>query len=201
LAKQKLKTDDFLRKLDIARENGEQFIAPDLRQEMSLQVIKKIEQLDRLSLSLEQFAEEVVNLIRDQFGLYLVSLYLLNDESKWAALLAGSGEIGQLAKERRVPIFLKASDVPVSKAIQLNEVKLVDILALWLSEPYRANPHRPDTRLEMALPLRAQQKIIGALQICSCIPDSLSSSDIAIFMPIADQIASLLFDLIQKRSG
>src|SRR5688572_6834477 len=167
--------DDFYRKFDIAREKGEQFISPDSRQEVSLQVVEDISQLDISSLNLEQFADGVVNLIRDQFGLYLVSLYLLNDESEWFILLASSGEIGNSLKERRVRILLKVAYGPVSEAIKLNEAQLVDISALWSAKVYVADPFRPDTRLEMALPLRSQQKIIGALQICSCVPDSLSS--------------------------
>jgi hypothetical protein len=197
-----LTTSDFYRKFDIAREKGEQFIPSDLRQKVSVQVIEDINRLDASSLNLEQFTENVVNLVRDQFGLYFVGLYLWNGETNWARLWAGSGTIGQLSKERGNPIFLEVSDVPISKAIKLNEIQLIDTIAVWSAKPYMADPLRPDTRLEMALPLQTGKgDVIGSLQICSCIPDSLGSSDIAVFMPITDQIASICADLFMKESG
>lgn len=198
----KLTTSDFYRKFDIAREKGEKFVNPDLRQKVGQRVVADIKQLDVSLLDLEQFTEKVVNLIRDRFGLYFVALYLLNDARNWVAYEAGSGTIGELLKERTDRLPLEASDVSFVTAIKLNETQLIDdVIALWSTKRYMANPFRPDTRAEIALPLQTQQDTVGSLLICSCIPDSLSSSDIAVFRLVADQVASVCTNLIRTEDG
>ncbi|MBE0698381.1 MAG: GAF domain-containing protein [Anaerolineaceae bacterium] len=55
------------------------------------------------------------------------------------------------------------------------------------------NPLLPDTRAEVALPLRAGSQTIGALNIQSVIENAFSQEDIRILQLIADQIA-IAFD-------
>ena len=51
------------------------------------------------------------------------------------------------------------------------------------------NPLLPETRSEMALPLIADQKIIGALDVQSKNANAFSPEDIELFTILADQIA------------
>jgi GAF domain-containing protein len=54
---------------------------------------------------------------------------------------------------------------------------------------YFNNPNLPDTRSEMALPLRARGSIIGALDVQSTIQNAFTDTDISLLTLLADQIA------------
>jgi GAF domain-containing protein len=51
------------------------------------------------------------------------------------------------------------------------------------------NPDLPDTRSEMALPLRARGEIIGALDVQSTQPAAFSDENVAVLQTLADQLA------------
>ena len=51
------------------------------------------------------------------------------------------------------------------------------------------NPDLPETRSEMALPLRARGEIIGALDVQSREPGAFSQEDVAVLQALADQVA------------
>ena len=54
------------------------------------------------------------------------------------------------------------------------------------------NPFLPDTRSELALPLRAENKVIGVLDIQSNTPNSFSDDDVSIMQILADQLAAAI---------
>lgn len=54
------------------------------------------------------------------------------------------------------------------------------------------NPHLPSTRSEMALPLKAENKIIGVLDIQSDQPKAFNEDDTAILQTMADQLATAI---------
>jgi len=51
------------------------------------------------------------------------------------------------------------------------------------------NPDLPDTRSEIALPLRARGEIIGALDVQSMEPEAFTEEDVAMLQALADQVA------------
>jgi GAF domain-containing protein len=54
------------------------------------------------------------------------------------------------------------------------------------------NPFLPNTRSEMALPLRAENKVIGVLDIQSETPNAFSEDDVSILQILADQLAAAI---------
>ena len=50
------------------------------------------------------------------------------------------------------------------------------------------NPNLPDTRSEMALPLKSQEGIIGVLDVQSMEPEAFTEEDVAVLQTLADQI-------------
>ena len=54
---------------------------------------------------------------------------------------------------------------------------------------YFDNPNLPETRSEIALPLRARDEIIGALDVQSRKPEAFSQQDVSVLLILADQIA------------
>src|SRR5690606_24076061 len=51
------------------------------------------------------------------------------------------------------------------------------------------NPDLPNTRSEMALPLRVGETVIGVLDVQSTEPNAFSQEDIAILTTLADQVS------------
>jgi GAF domain-containing protein len=57
---------------------------------------------------------------------------------------------------------------------------------------YLNNPLLPNTRSEMALPLRAENKVIGVLDIQNEKPNAFSDNDVSIMQILADQLAAAI---------
>jgi GAF domain-containing protein len=51
------------------------------------------------------------------------------------------------------------------------------------------NPDLPETRSEIALPLRARGQVIGALDVQSRMPGAFSEEDVAVLQTLVDQVA------------
>jgi GAF domain-containing protein len=155
-------------------------------------------------LDQDELAQQVVNLLKDQFNLYYVGLFLTQDADthagdvetgdgkRWARLKAGTGEAGQhlLATGHQVQIDASSmigrcitdarpritADVGAPDAARLGEyIKIARLL--------------PDTRSEIALPLRSRGRVIGALTLQSDEYNAFSQDDVPVLQTMADQIA------------
>jgi GAF domain-containing protein/HAMP domain-containing protein len=150
----------------------------------SLHIIQAISGI----LSLSQLVKEAVNLVREQFGLYFVGIYLVNDTGEWALLQGGTGEIGQalLASGHRI----RVGEGTIGKSIA-NRSTLVtnssDMEAIhrWITA-------LPESGSEAALPLCTQGKVIGALSLYSDNPNSFNEDQLIPIQRIADYIASAI---------
>ena len=136
-------------------------------------------------LDADELVAQVVNLIRDQFNLYYVGLFLVDEGNKWAVLKSGTGEAGRsmLAKQHRI----KIGEGMIGWCIQNTQARI----ALKASEDTvrLVTPDLPDTRSEAAIPLGSRGLVIGALSIQSDKPDAFDEATIATFQTMADQIA------------
>jgi GAF domain-containing protein len=105
---------------------------------------------------------------------------------RWARLHAGTGEAGRVmvAHGHRLEVG-GASMIGWCTAHAQARIAL-DVGG----EAVRfENPLLPDTRSEMALPLVARGKVIGALTVQSAVEDAFSREDVTVLQTMADQIA------------
>jgi GAF domain-containing protein len=139
-------------------------------------------------LDTDRLIQEVVDLIRDQFGLYYVGLFLVDDSGEWAVLRAGTGQAGRimLARAHRIKVG--------SGMIGWSIANVQPRLALEAGEdPQRlATLELPETRSEAAIPLFSRDRVLGALSVQSQRPDAFGETEIAAFQAMADQIAIAL---------
>jgi GAF domain-containing protein len=208
--------------VEFTREQGLHPVSADLRRIVADETWREIAQHTQMSLSLDVFADWVTNLIRDKFGLYFVSLWLKAPpihESTFLYLLAGSGKIASLLRQRDNRILISREQSPLSKVIisgiayvafdsadgfvvealpeivqtKLNQYPECDDKGgeaiETLDKAIFEDPLLPDTRSELALPLRTVENVIGALVIDSCVQGDFCKQDIAVFLPLADRIA------------
>ncbi len=134
----------------------------------------------------DELLRQVVDLARERFNLYYVGLFLMDEERRFAVLRAGTGEAGQimLAQGHRLEI---GGESMIGQCVARAEARI----ALDVGEEAIRfdNPLLPETRSEMALPLRSRGQVIGAMTVQSVEEAAFDEADIAVLQTMADQVA------------
>ena len=127
-----------------------------------------------------------INLIRQHFGFYHVGIFLLDERGEYAVLQAATGDAGRLMLQRGHRLRVGQVGI-VGSATGTGQPRV----ALNVDEDmaHFKNPLLPETRSEMALPMRVGERIIGALDVQSQQPAAFDQDDITILQTIADQLA------------
>ncbi len=141
------------------------------------------------ALDPEQLTAQVVELVRTRFDYYYVGLFLVDADSRYAVLRAGSDEAGRIMKERGHRLEIGGQSM-VGWACANGQARIALDVG---DEPMRFdNPLLPDTRSEMALPLRAGGRVVGVLDVQSTRAAAFDQSDIAALQGMADQVGVAL---------
>jgi GAF domain-containing protein/HAMP domain-containing protein len=175
-----------------------------LYRDLEQRVAERTRELERRSTYLQAAAEvgrtatsilesddlirQVVKLIRDQFNLYYVGLFLLDEAGEWVVLRAGTGEAGQamLARGHRIKIGEGMIGWSVANARPR--------IALEAGEDAvrLATAELPETRSEAAIPLRSRGRVVGALTVQDTQPGAFDQDTMAVLQTMADQVAVAL---------
>lgn len=135
-----------------------------------------------------QLIQETVELIREQFGLYYVGIFLIDPTNEWAVLQAGTGEAGRAMLQRGHRIRLGSGMVGWSIANAQARIALEA-----KEDTHRlAIPELPETRSEAAIPMRSRGKVLGAITVQSDQTDAFGEIEISAFQAMADQLATSL---------
>lgn len=134
----------------------------------------------------DEFLNNTVNLIRDQFGFYHSGIFLLDEKREYAVLKAATGEAGKEMLEKGHQLRVGEQGI-VGYVVDRAEARIA--LDVGLDSVHFQNPLLPRTRSEMALPLRVGEKVIGALDVQSELESAFTLEDITILQVIADQLA------------
>lgn len=136
----------------------------------------------------EELLGLVVDMIRDQFDLYHVQIYMVDDAGENAVLREGTGYAGRQLMQQNHSIPLDQPAL-VSRAITKDEPVIVEDVEE--AEDFLANPLLPDTKSELVVPLRLDNQVIGALDIQSSKTQKFNRDMITLFQTMAEQIAFL----------
>jgi GAF domain-containing protein len=140
-------------------------------------------------LDLDILLSHSVNLIRDRFGFYHSSVFLVDNEQKYAVLRESTGEAGRQMKARGHKLEVGSQSI-VGWVTENARPRVADDVA---ADPmHRPNPLLPATRAEVGIPMKIGEKVVGVLDIQSTIPYNFSPDDITILQVIADQITVAL---------
>jgi GAF domain-containing protein len=129
---------------------------------------------------------DITNSVSEQFGYYHAGIFLLDEAGEYAVLRASNSEGGRRMLLRQHRLRLDNNSI-VGYTAFLNEARIA--LDVGTDSVYFNNPDLPDTRSEMALPLRAGRRVFGVLDVQSTEPNAFSSEDIGVLEILADQIA------------
>ncbi|HUF39994.1 MAG TPA: GAF domain-containing protein [Anaerolineales bacterium] len=152
------------------------------------------------SLNLDELLPRAVDLIRDRFGFYHASIFLLDESRENAYVRASTGAAGRelIARRHMLPIGSQSiigSVTHTGEALVVNDVTR-DVI-------HRPNPLLPETRAEVGIPLKIGDRVIGALDVQSTETEAFSPEDVAVLQTLSDQIAvavdnSRTFELAQE---
>jgi len=154
-------------------------------------------------LDIDQLLTKTTQLISDRFGYYHVGIFLLEESvadsdgtehrpavadsqtEKCVILQAANSEGGQrmLARGHK----LKLGQGIVGTVAVKKEPRIATDVGL--DAAFFNNPDLPQTRSELALPLRVRSKLIGVLDVQSTEPEAYQEEDIKILQILADQLA------------
>jgi GAF domain-containing protein/CheY-like chemotaxis protein len=135
-------------------------------------------------LSLDDLLPQTVELIRNRFDLYYAGIFLLDDSQEWAVLRAGTGQAGQTMLEQNHKLEVGGESM-IGQCTAQGEAEIsFDVVS--------TNPLLPDTRSEMALPLKSRGRTIGAMTIQADRPAAFSPEDITAVQTMADQLANAI---------
>ncbi|GAB4485334.1 MAG: hypothetical protein OHK0010_03970 [Anaerolineales bacterium] len=149
---------------------------------LAAEVGRSISQVRALDVMLTDAAE----LIRKQFDLYYVQVYLTNPSQTALVLQAGTGAVGEqlLARAHKLP--LNSASINGRAAIEKRSIVVADTSA---SPVFKPNPLLPETRSEMAVPLLVGEKVLGVLDMQSQRANALNAQILSAFEALAGQIA------------
>jgi GAF domain-containing protein len=128
----------------------------------------------------------ITRLVSQQFGFYHVGIFLLDQPSRNAVLRAANSPGGIQMLGRRHSLPLDSHSIVGYSALR-GEPRIA--LDVGTDSVYFNNPDLPDTRSEMAIPLRVAGEVIGALDVQSTETNAFSQEDINVLTTLADQIA------------
>lgn len=150
----------------------------------------------------EKLLEQAAELIRDRFDLYYVGIFIVDNERRYAILRAGTGEAGRILLERHHRLPIGGDDEYTSTSmigwcIANAQPRIAQIASA--DQVRYATPELPQTRSEIALPLRARGLVIGALSVQSSLANAFDQASITVLQTLADQLAiaihnALLFE-------
>ena len=151
-----------------------------------LQTIAEVSRYVSTEKDLQTLLPLITRVVNERFGFYHVGIFLLNETGNYAVLRASNSPGGQemLARQHR----LEVGQTGIVGNVTSTGIPRI-ALDTGADATYFNNPNLPDTRSEMALPLRARGAIIGALDVQSTVPNAFTDTDISVLTLLADQIA------------
>jgi PAS domain S-box-containing protein len=137
-------------------------------------------------LDVNQLLHTTVHLISQRFGFYHAGVFLLDEPGEYAVLCAASSEGGRRMLERGHRLEAGRIGI-VGYVAGTGEPRVA--LDVGKDAVFFENPDLPDTRSEMALPLRFRDTVIGVLDVQSTEALAFTEEDVTTLQTMADQLA------------
>jgi len=174
---------------DRIAESTAELVATNRRNERRARQFEAIAQVARATAAnqnLETLLPGLVELISKQFDFYHAGVFLLDDNKEFAELRAANSEGGKRMLARGHKLGIGQSGIVGYVSATGNPRISLDVGA---DTAFFNNPDLPNTRSEMALPLRVGDQTIGVLDVQSITANAFQEEDIEVLSTLADQVA------------
>ena len=155
-------------------------------QSSRLRLVAEIAKDAASAREVDDLLERGAQLINDRFHFYQTGIFLIDSNHEFAVLTASPTEAGKqmIANDHK----LRVGEVGiVGRVAASGEPRIT--LDTGLDAVHFNNPFLPNTRSEMALPLKVENRTIGVLDIQSDQPRAFKEDDVAVMQILADQLA------------
>ena len=170
-------------------ERTAQLVEANARNERRARQFQSIAQVARTissTLDLDSLLHQIATAISREFGFYHVGVFLLDTAGEYAVLSAANSLGGEVMLERGHRLKVGEKGL-VGFVASTGKARVA--LDTGADAVFFNNPDLPETRSEIALPLRAGERIIGVLDVQSTEPNAFTQEDIAILSTMADQVS------------
>jgi GAF domain-containing protein/HAMP domain-containing protein len=151
-----------------------------------LQAVSEVARAAASIRDLDLLLSDITREISEQFGFYHAGIFLLDQTGQNAVLVAANSEGGQKMLARQHQLAVEPHSI-VGFVASTQSARIA--LDTGADSVFFNNPDLPETRSEMALPLRVGEWLIGILDVQSTETNAFTQEDIAVISTLADQIA------------
>jgi len=130
--------------------------------------------------------ERITQAISTQFGYYHAGIFLVEETGQFAVLTASNSPGGQKMLARGHKLEIGKVGI-VGHAVGDGQAHIA--LDTGRDAVYFNNPDLPNTHSEIALPLKAGNQVIGALDVQSTEPNAFNEDDVETLGILADQVS------------
>jgi GAF domain-containing protein/HAMP domain-containing protein len=156
------------------------------RQAARLRAAAEVARDATLATTLDDLLNRSSQLILDRFGFYHAGIFLLDAFNEYAVLRASPTPAGQQMIANHHQLKVGETGL-VGYAASTGHPRIA--LDTGLDAVHFQNPLLPNTRSEMALPLKIGENVIGVLNVQSEQPEAFNQDDIDTLQIMADQLA------------
>jgi signal transduction histidine kinase len=156
------------------------------RRALQLEIASQVGQKVTAILKMDALLSQVVRLIREKFGYYHVDLLLVEAHSNEIVLRASSGQASESLKAERLRLKIGGQSI-TGRVAQTGRPALYNDVA---QEPHYY-PHEllPQTRSELAVPLKIGDVVVGVLDVQSEQCNAFGKDDETALRIVGDQVA------------
>lgn len=135
---------------------------------------------------LRQLLPQIATAISEKFGFYHVGVFLLDEANEYAVLSATNSEGGKKMLERKHRLRVGQEGI-VGHVTSTGEPRIA--MDVGKDAVFFDNPELPDTHSEMALPLKSENRIVGALDVQSTERGAFTNEDVQMLSLLSDQVS------------
>ena len=187
-------SNEQLRKLNLSLEDRivestAELVATNRRNERRARQFEAIAQVARVIATiqdLDTLLPRITQVISQQFGFYHVGIFMWDDNREYAVLMAANSEGGQRMLKRGHKLGIGQTGIVGFVAATGASRVALDVGA---DAVYFSNPDLPNTRSELALPLRVANEVIGVLDVQSTEQNVFQEEDTEVLSTLSDQVA------------
>ncbi|MFN3491641.1 MAG: GAF domain-containing protein, partial [Anaerolineales bacterium] len=141
-----------------------------------------------VALNANELLDDAVSLLQKNFGYYHVQVYIIESATKNLIIQSASGEIGQKLLEQKTSLQAGQGIIGYAAETLLPFfTNNVDDVMFFVRHPLL-----PDTKSEMAIPLKIGERLFGILDIQQALPKTFTARDLQLVSVVADQLAIAL---------
>jgi GAF domain-containing protein len=156
------------------------------RRATQLEALTRVMQSILSVRDLQQILPSIAEVISEKFDFYHVGVFLIDEASQYAVLTAANSEGGRRMLERKHRLRVGAEGI-VGYVTSTGEPRVA--MDVGADPVFFNNPDLPETHSEMALPLRIEDRIVGALDVQSQETGAFTSEDIQMLSLLANQVS------------